>query len=37
MRIIHILADGTVLDDITGYEVPEDNAVYQILWEEEEC
>lgn len=37
MKIIHILQDGTVLDDITGHEVPEDHTIYMILGEEEEC
>lgn len=37
MKIIHVMADGTVLDDITGHEVPQDHTIYMILGEEEEC
>lgn len=31
MKVIHVLADGTELEDITGYEVPEDNPIYEVL------
>jgi hypothetical protein len=32
-NIIHVLADGTRVKDITGHVVPKDNAVYQIMFE----
>ncbi|HEM3568440.1 TPA: hypothetical protein ACHU7F_001127 [Streptococcus suis] len=29
--VTHVMADGTELDDITGYIIPDDNPVYEIF------
>ncbi|HEM2987978.1 TPA: hypothetical protein U2D92_000791 [Streptococcus suis] len=29
--VSHVMADGTELDDITGYVIPDDNPVYEIF------
>lgn len=29
--VTHVMADGTVRDDITGYAIPENNPVYDIF------
>lgn len=32
-NIIHILADGTKVKDITGHVIPKENPVYQVIFE----
>ncbi|HFU3713989.1 TPA: hypothetical protein ACGPDC_001340 [Streptococcus suis] len=29
--VTHVMADGTILDDITGYIIPDDSQVYDIF------
>ena len=31
LNIRHILKDGTVLKDISGYKVPSDHPVYEVV------
>lgn len=37
LNIRHILKDGTVLKDITGYKVPRSNPVYGVMERKEMC